>query len=262
MLAQEEARLLNHGFIGTEHLLLGLIHEDGGAAAAALERVGVTLNVTRVRVEEILGVSATPPTGSPPFTTRAVKVLELSQDEALQLGHEHIGTEHLLLGVVSEGEGVAAQVLEQMGVDLGELRQTVIGMVSEVDSVHLEPGDEPRQFVRTVPGSDVVRTVMEGSIRVLSVEIYDTAVAVSHLWTVPEKWRADIQSRSFFIHPTLTDDVGTSYERIPGDGVLSTWELYGRAFFTPAPPARARLITVDWSGEARIDINMDPELRP
>jgi len=147
-----------------------------------------------------------------------------------------------------------------MVVNLDELRQTVIEMVSE-GGRDFQPGDEPRRFIRGVPGSDVVQTVMEGHIRVLSVELYDTAVAVSYLWTVPEKWRADLKSRSFFIHPTLTDDVGTLYERIPGSGVLSTWELHGRTFFTPAAPDQARRITAHWSEEAGIDINLDPELR-
>ncbi len=111
MLAQEEARLLNHSFIGTEHILLGLIHEGEGVAAKALESLGVSLEAVREKVEETIGLAGTAPTGSPPFTPRAKKVLELSLREALQLGHSYIGTEHMLLGLVREGEGVAAQVL-------------------------------------------------------------------------------------------------------------------------------------------------------
>jgi len=111
VLAQEEARLLNHSFIGTEHILLGLIHEGEGVAAKALEQLGISLEAVREKVEETIGLSGTAPTGSPPFTPRAKKVLELSLREALQLGHNYIGTEHMLLGLVREGEGVAAQVL-------------------------------------------------------------------------------------------------------------------------------------------------------
>jgi ATP-dependent Clp protease ATP-binding subunit ClpC len=130
VLAQEEARLLNHSFIGTEHILLGLIHEGEGVAAKALDSLGITLEAVREKVEETIGMTGTPPSGSPPFTPRAKKVLELSLREALQLGHSYIGTEHMLLGLVREGEGVAAQVLISLGVDLGRVRQQVIQMMS------------------------------------------------------------------------------------------------------------------------------------
>ena len=113
VLAQEEARLLNHSFIGTEHILLGLIHEGEGLAAKALESLGISLEAVREKVEETIGPAGSAPTGSPPFTPRAKKVLELSLREALQLGHNYIGTEHMLLGLVREGEGVAAQVLAE-----------------------------------------------------------------------------------------------------------------------------------------------------
>src|SRR5471030_1230931 len=130
VLAQEEARLLNHSFIGTEHILLGLIHEGEGVAAKALESLGVSLEAVREKVEETIGLAGTAPTGSPPFTPRAKKVLELSLREALQLGHNYIGTEHMLLGLVREGEGVAAQVLVSLGADLARVRQQVIQLLS------------------------------------------------------------------------------------------------------------------------------------
>ncbi len=130
VLAQEEARLLNHSFIGTEHILLGLIHEGEGVAAKALEQLGISLEAVREKVEETIGLSGTAPTGSPPFTPRAKKVLELSLREALQLGHNYIGTEHMLLGLVREGEGVAAQVLVSLGADLTRVRQQVIQLLS------------------------------------------------------------------------------------------------------------------------------------
>ena len=130
VLAQEEARLLNHSFIGTEHILLGLIGEGDGLAAQALTTLGITPEAVRRKVEETIGMAGTAPSGSPPFTPRAKKVLELSLREALQLGHSHIGTEHILLGLVREGEGVAATVLVGLGADLGRVRREVVRLIS------------------------------------------------------------------------------------------------------------------------------------
>ena len=130
VLAQEEARLLNHNYIGTEHILLGLIHEGEGVAAKALESLGISLEAVRAQVEEIIGHGGPAPSGHIPFTPRAKKVLELSLREALQLGHNYIGTEHILLGLIREGEGVAAQVLVKLGADLSRVRQQVIQLLS------------------------------------------------------------------------------------------------------------------------------------
>jgi ATP-dependent Clp protease ATP-binding subunit ClpA len=130
VLAQEEARLLNHNYIGTEHLLLGLAHERQGVAAKALESLGIRLEALRSQVEEIIGQGQRAPTGHIPFTPRAKKVLELSLHEAKQLGHNYIGTEHLLLGLIREGEGVAAQVLVKLGADVSRVRQQVIQLLS------------------------------------------------------------------------------------------------------------------------------------
>ena len=132
VLAQEEARLLNHNYIGTEHILLGLIHEGEGVAARALESMGISLEAVRSQVIEIIGQGSQAPSGHIPFTPRAKKVLELSLREALQLGHNYIGTEHILLGLIREGEGVAAQVLQKLGADLHKVRQTVIQLLSGV----------------------------------------------------------------------------------------------------------------------------------
>lgn len=130
VLAQEEARMLNHNYIGTEHILLGLIHEGEGVAAKALESMDISLDAVRAQVEEIIGQGQQAPTGHIPFTPRAKKVLEFSLREALQLGHNYIGTEHILLGLIREGEGVAAQVLVKLGADLNRVRQTVIQLLS------------------------------------------------------------------------------------------------------------------------------------
>jgi ATP-dependent Clp protease ATP-binding subunit ClpA len=150
VLAQEEARLLNHNYIGTEHLLLGLIHEAEGVAARALESLGISLEAVRAQVEEIIGQGQTAPTGHIPFTPRAKKVLELSLREAKQLGHDYIGTEHILLGVIREGEGVAAQVLVKLGGDLSRVRQQVIQVLSGA-AAGMEGGVRTRLVRMTVP---------------------------------------------------------------------------------------------------------------
>jgi Clp amino terminal domain, pathogenicity island component len=129
VLAQEEARMLNHNTIGTEHLLLGLIHEGEGVAARALKSLDINLETVRQQVEEVIGRGEEPPSGHIPFTPRAKKVLELSLREAIQLGHNYIGTEHILLGLIREGEGVAAQVLVKLGADLNRVRQQVIRLL-------------------------------------------------------------------------------------------------------------------------------------
>jgi ATP-dependent Clp protease ATP-binding subunit ClpC len=128
--AQEEARMLAHNYIGTEHLLLGLIHDHEGVAAEALRSMDISLETVRHQVESIIGRGQEPAAGHIPFTPRAKRVLELSLREALQLGHDYIGTEHILLGLVREGEGVAAQVLQKLGADLGRVRHQVIQLLS------------------------------------------------------------------------------------------------------------------------------------
>ena len=134
VLAQDEAGELHHDFIGTEHILLGLIHEGEGVAARCLDSLGITLGAARAGVKEAIGTTSGTPSGKPPFTPRAKKVLELSLREALQLGHSYIGTEHLLLGILREGDGVAVQVLLSLGADLGRVRQQVLQMMSGFQS--------------------------------------------------------------------------------------------------------------------------------
>src|ERR1700685_1302201 len=131
VLAQQEARLLKHNYIGTEHILLGLVRESDGLAAKALEALGIGLDAVREQVEEIIGRGQKSPSGHIPFTPRAKKVLELSLREALQFGHNYIGTEHILLGLIREGDGVAAQVLVRLGGDLSAVRQQVIRLLRE-----------------------------------------------------------------------------------------------------------------------------------
>jgi ATP-dependent Clp protease ATP-binding subunit ClpA len=149
-LSQEEARRLNHNYVGTEHLLLGLVSEGQGVAAKALESLGIRLEAVRAQVEEIIGQGQRAPTGHIPFIPRAKKVLELSLREATQLGHNYIGTEHLLLGLIREGEGVAAQVLVKLGADRSRVRQQVIQLLTDYGG-GMEPGARTQLVRMTMP---------------------------------------------------------------------------------------------------------------
>jgi ATP-dependent Clp protease ATP-binding subunit ClpC len=143
-LAQEEACALHHSFIGTEHILLGLIEEGDGLGARALRSLGISTEDVRAKVEEIVGGSVSTPGASPPFTPRSKKVLELALREALQLNHSYIGTEHILLGLVREGNGVATTVLVELGVELGRVRQAVNNLMTGGPEVQLgPPADQP-----------------------------------------------------------------------------------------------------------------------
>jgi ATP-dependent Clp protease ATP-binding subunit ClpC len=147
VLAQEEARMLKHNYVGTEHLLLGLIHEGQGVGAKALESLGIGLDMVRHEVEEVVGEGQEAPSGHIPFTPRAKTVLELSLREALELNHDYIGTEHILLGLIREGEGVAAQVLVRLGADLDRVRQQVIDLLA----AHKARAEETGQAVPSAP---------------------------------------------------------------------------------------------------------------
>jgi ATP-dependent Clp protease ATP-binding subunit ClpC len=178
VLAQEEARLLNHNYIGTEHLLLGLIHEGEGVASQALTSIGISLEDVRQQVQEVIGEGKSAPMGHIPFTPRAKKVLELSLREALQLKHNYIGTEHVLLGLVAEGEGVAAQVLVKMGATLPAVRSEVLKMLQGYQGVEqgVEVGPEsPPEGGSDGPRCPRCRVLLEDSVtyRVLDVRPVD-----------------------------------------------------------------------------------------
>jgi ATP-dependent Clp protease ATP-binding subunit ClpA len=149
--------MLNHNYIGTEHILLGLIHEGEGVAAKALESLGISLEAVRQQVGEIIGQGQQAPSGHIPFTPRAKKVLELASREASHLGHSYIGTEHILLGLIREGEGVAAQVLVKLGADLNRVRQQVIQLLHGYRGT--EPEAAPGGPRRRRPPSDVLARV-------------------------------------------------------------------------------------------------------
>ena len=162
VLAQEEARMLDHTYIGTEHILLGLIHEGDGVAAKALQALDIRLEAVRREVVSVIGKGGAPAVGHIPFTPRAKKVLELSLRESLQLGHNYIGTEHILLGLIREGEGVAAQVLQKLGADLNRVRRTVIQLLSG----YAEPRDEAGEPLAS--DSVQIRDVQTPGARVLT----------------------------------------------------------------------------------------------
>jgi hypothetical protein len=266
VLAQEEARLLNHDYIGTEHLLLGLVHEGEGVAALALTGLEISLEGVRSEVKAIVGQGRQAPGGHIPFTPRAKKVLELSLREALQLSHNYIGTEHILLGLIREGEGVAAQVLVKSGADLARVRLVVIQLLADAGAAQAEqaprlqarlgeqavtamvaggPGlyqeQEPPELVRVVP---VAQEVYHGDglrVVLISLEVWsgwlDLRYAV--LAESPPAAEAEV-----LLAWRVTDDAGTTYENTgmaTGGGRLLQVTQLG---FRPAPPERARVLTL------------------
>jgi ATP-dependent Clp protease ATP-binding subunit ClpA len=159
VLAQDEARRLDHTWIGTEHILLGLIREGEGVAAKALESLGISLDAVRRQVEEIIGQGQETPSGHIPFTPRTKKVLELALRESRQLGHDYIGTEHILLGLIREGDGVAAQVLVMLGADQNRVRQQVIQLLHGRSA---EEAGSTRPAERELSLLPAVKTLLEG----------------------------------------------------------------------------------------------------
>jgi ATP-dependent Clp protease ATP-binding subunit ClpC len=201
VLAQDEARMLSHNYIGTEHILLGLIHEGEGVAAKALESLGISLEAVRQQVEEIIGQGQQAPSVHIPFTPRAKKVLELSLREALQLGHNYIGTEHILLGLIREGEGVAAQVLVRLGCDLNVARRRVI---------QLSPGEGAEH---ELPRFSAAARIMTRSEMAISLkEIADRLASIeAHLGIVRRDGPASAGSAA------ATPDGGTGTDSGPAD---------------------------------------------
>jgi Clp amino terminal domain, pathogenicity island component len=264
VLAQEEARLLNHNYIGTEHVLLGLVHEREGVAARALVGLGISLEAVRQQVEEIVGQGQSAPTGHIPFTPRAKKVLELSLREALNLNHNYIGTEHVLLGLVREGEGVAAQVLVKLGADLSRVRQEVVKLLEGQAEGATEPvglevlrergaraallvggppsaaGRQPAEPVRVVP---LVLEAASGDgwrLVLLSLEVWS---GWADLRCVVLPTGEDPLPQVAF-RCQLADDRGTEYQQgevaASGDPALHLYQLR----FRPPPPEQASTLRV------------------
>jgi hypothetical protein len=275
VLAQEEAVGLNHNYIGTEHILLGLIREREGVAATALESLDISLEAVRAQVEEIIGQGQTTPSGHIPFTPRAKKVLELSLREALQLGHNYIGTEHILLGLIREGQGVAAQVLVKLGADQPRVRQQVTQLLSGGE---LSGGElvgerlvvrEPRPTVVGGPGvfgqrepPDLVRVIplaREAVSRrgyrlvLISLEIWSGWLDLRYalLALVPLRSHPLEDARHRW---RLTDDVGTDYELIGTSSGAGRVVHLHQLSFQPAPPPDASVLTLTLSDEQDAEI--------
>ena len=235
VLAQEEARVLDHNYIGTEHILLGLIHEGEGVAARALESLGISLEAVRTQVQEMIGPGDEAPTGHIPFTPRAKKVLELSLREALGLGHNYIGTEHILLGLIREGEGVAAQVLVGLGAGLDRVRQQVVQLLADAGASQAEqvaagpsrirqqavtamvaggPGpyrDEPAELVRVVP---LAREVFHGlgfRVVLISLEVWSGWLDLRYA-LLPDGPPATPPMQEVALDWQLTDSTTRTYE--------------------------------------------------
>jgi hypothetical protein len=291
VLAQEEARLLSHDHIGTEHILLGLIHEGEGVAAQALARLGITLEAVRAKVEDVVSPENIPPSGSPPFTPRAKKVLELSLRETLQLGYNCIGPEHMLLGLVREGEGVAAKVLVSLGADLDRIRLRVVQLlaaaVGQMEVVGLDPSGRPlsehKPSVRPPPGwvggsvpwhVVLVRTHRH-YVELTEVSAFPTGVEFTmRLLTAPGPPgvdaprtipgvlvgpRLDVRfadSRSTVAH----SDPSYPYDEAPNNPLLvfirgggSPNDMRNQLWLWPLPPPGPLTLTVNWPEEGVVD---------
>jgi len=207
VLAQEEARDLNHAFIGTEHILLGLIRDGEGVAAQALDALGVTLAAVREKVEEAIGPSSNPSPGSPPFTPRAKIVLEMSLREALQLGHSYIGSEHMLLGLVREGDGVAAQVLNELGADMARVRTQVIQMMSGRVEKPSGRGDVPSGHVQE-------QDLLSPSTRQVLHLAHEAAHELCHTYVGSEHLLLGLLREGDSVAATALNDFGITFDAV------------------------------------------------
>jgi hypothetical protein len=261
VLAQEEAVGLKHNYIGTEHILLGLIREREGVAARALESLGISLEAVRAQVEEIIGQGQTTPSGHIPFTPRAKKVLELSLREALQLGHNYIGTEHILLGLIREGQAVAAQVLVKLGADQTRVRQQVVQLLSGAGEAIRErlavreqrptvvggPGvfgqREPPDLVRVIPLAREAVSRRGYRLVLISLEIWSGWLDLRYalLALVPLRSHPLEDARHRW---RLTDDLGTDYELIGTSSGAGRVVHLHQLSFQPAPPPDASVLTL------------------
>jgi Clp amino terminal domain, pathogenicity island component len=267
VLAQEEARLLNHNHIGTEHILLGLVHEGEGVAYLALTELGISLDAVRAQVEAEIGQGSEAPGGHIPFTPRAKKVLELSLREALQLGHNYIGTEHILLGLIREGEGVAARVLVGLGAGLDRVRGQVVQVLASASAAQAEqvaagpsrirqeavtamvaggPGsyrDEPAKLVRVVP---LAREVFHGlgfRMVLISLEVWSGWLDLRYA-LLPDGPPATPPMQDVALDWQLTDSTTRTYELAGaasgGGRLLRVHHLT----FTPGLPEDAGTLTL------------------
>jgi ClpA/ClpB-like protein len=264
VLAQEEARLLNHDYIGTEHVLLGLIQEGEGVAARALKALDVSLEQVRAEVQEMVGEGQGAPVEHIPFTPRAKKVLELSLREALQMGHNYIGTAHILLGVVREGEGVGARILVKLTPGLQKVREQVLQVLattgggaedepqaaqaarSPIAAVVGGPGayqeQEPAELVRVVP---LAREVFRGAgyrLVLISLEIWSGWLDLRYAMLPAEPAAPTMPEAA--VDWRVTDDAGTDYQLAGAASSSGRLLRIHQLTFRPAPSERAGTLTL------------------
>jgi Clp amino terminal domain, pathogenicity island component len=246
VLAQEEARALKHNYIGTEHILLGLLREEEGLAARVLESLDITMEKVRAQVAWIVGQGAEVTTGQIPFTPRAKKVLELALREALSLGHNYIGTEHILLGLVRENEGVAARILLDFDANAEKLRGEIIRMLEGPSRPQTGEGFPPGAkskvelvLRRVVP---VAQQMFDGT-WVVSVEVWDHELVIR--WARSQQWPpAHLYHRSWHGWH-VSDDAETSYTQVGASGGGNPERGYrGGAAFKPSPPPTATSLRI------------------
>jgi hypothetical protein len=249
--AQDEAQRFEHNYIGTEHLLLGLVREEEGVAAHVLKAMGIGLPDVRKAVEFIIGRGDRPVPGEVGLTPRAKRVIELAIDEARRLGHRYIGTEHLLLGLVREGEGIAAGVLESMGVNLDRARHEVIRVVTagfppQPDDRAEEPpiahrlADIEDGALDRVIGIGRVEAHGGVSLELIALEIR-AAGSLLH-------WKAGFDGQPFRVDPELhaQDDLGTVYETRPLSWSRSGRVARGHISIVPPPPPAAAVLALEF----------------
>jgi Clp amino terminal domain, pathogenicity island component len=277
--ASEEARRLNHNYIGTEHLLLGLVSDDQSEslAAAALASFDISLDVVRRDVEEIIGRGVTEPKGHIPFTPRAKKVMELALREALQLGHNYMGTEHLLLGLIREGEGVAAQVLIKRGADLSRLRERVIELLSGYVAVapttrthrpvvappsHPRGAVHPPELVRVVPIGRQVELGEGLRLVLLSLEIWSGWLDLRLAAVCSAAGESASRLLASSTGWTLSDDLDTAYQPVGNSSSGDDSMSLGQVSFQPSPPSEVKTLTLTLPGQgkARDEIRVVVEL--
>jgi hypothetical protein len=268
-MAQDEAQRFDHNYIGTEHILLGLLRAEDGVAATVLTGMGVELRKARTAVMFIIGRGDRPVVGEVGLTPRAKRVIELAIDEARRLGHDYIGTEHLLLGLVREGEGIAAGVLESFGINLDAVRHEVIRVVSHGSPAGRWPEDADDAFQSTrwssgfvsgsrdvgpsavdIAASPLVRVIGLGQVTVdagISVELIALEIrgAGSILF-----WRARPEAPRMLgqLRCTVHDDAGTPYEAMPVSWSSDERASRGEIALTPGPRPEATTLQIDVSG--------------
>lgn len=272
VLAQEEARHLHHPFIGTEHILLGLLRVDEGAAARALASLGVTLDAVRAKLDERTIRRGSKTTSDKlPFTPRAKKVLELSLREALQLGHNYVGTEHILLGVVREGKSIAVEVLQSLGVDPPRVREAVISQLNDYESNQpVQSSDQAESLrgefhdvetvrypLRLVPGPREPILLKGLECRIVGLLVFEDgfeivwSVAGDHdtLWSqlgVLENDDHPPLGTTPRLMTVIADDLGTVYESDSHVFTRSPSRWSGHVTCWPVPPVKARVLRLTW----------------